>query len=84
MSDKKLQKVKIAKALKRLESLAKNKLAARAAHYDETASFPKQDFEDIFAKGLLGAMIPEVYGGLGLGQKGAVELAILEQLHIRF
>jgi alkylation response protein AidB-like acyl-CoA dehydrogenase len=47
--------------------LAREKFAPRAAHYDQTASFPSEDFDDLFHAGLLGAAIPKSYGGLGLG-----------------
>jgi alkylation response protein AidB-like acyl-CoA dehydrogenase len=50
-----------------VKELAHEKFAPRAAHYDETASFPSEDFDDLFRAGLLGAAIPEGYGGLGLG-----------------
>jgi alkylation response protein AidB-like acyl-CoA dehydrogenase len=50
-----------------VKELAREKFAPRAAHYDETASFPSADFDDLFHAGLLGAAIPESYGGLGLG-----------------
>lgn len=54
-------------ALDLVRELAREKFAPRAAHYDETASFPSEDFDDLFRAGLLGAAIPESYGGLGLG-----------------
>src|SRR5262245_7264371 len=53
--------------LLRVRELARTTLAARAAHYDQTASFPEQDFEDLFEAGLLAAPIPKQYGGLGIG-----------------
>ncbi len=54
-------------ALRKLQILAKESFAPRAARYDETAAFPKQDIEELFAAGLLGPLIPADYGGLGLG-----------------
>ena len=51
----------------RVAALAKEKLAPRAAHYDRTATFPHEDFEDIFAEGLHAPTVPIEYGGLGLG-----------------
>ena len=57
--------------IERVAALAAAKLAPRAAHYDRTATFPAEDFADLFAAGLLGAVIPEEDGGLGLGpQRG--------------
>ena len=50
-----------------VKRLGRERFAARAAHYDQTASFPSADFDDLFNAGLLGATIPERWGGLGLG-----------------
>jgi alkylation response protein AidB-like acyl-CoA dehydrogenase len=49
------------------KELAQEKFAPRAAHYDLTATFPAEDFDDLFAAGLHVAAIPTEYGGLGLG-----------------
>jgi len=54
-------------ALALVRELARERFAPRAARYDQTATFPKEDFEDLFHAGLLGAAIPREYGGLGLG-----------------
>ena len=43
------------------------KVCPRAAHYDETATFPAEDFEDIFRAGLHAPVVPKEHGGLGLG-----------------
>jgi alkylation response protein AidB-like acyl-CoA dehydrogenase len=51
----------------RMAHIAREKLAARAAHYDRTATFPLEDFDDIFAEGLHAPTVPREYGGLGLG-----------------
>lgn len=51
----------------RVRALAVSGFAARAAEYDRTATFPKEDFDDLFAAGLGGAGIPPEFGGLGLG-----------------
>jgi alkylation response protein AidB-like acyl-CoA dehydrogenase len=53
--------------VERVAELARERLAPRAAHYDRTASFPAEDFADLFAAGLLGAAVPREHGGLGLG-----------------
>jgi alkylation response protein AidB-like acyl-CoA dehydrogenase len=53
--------------VERVAELARERLAPRAAHYDRTASFPAEDFDDLFAAGLLAAAVPREHGGLGLG-----------------
>ena len=53
--------------IERVAELARNQFAARAEHYDRTATFPVEDFEDLFQAGLNAPAIPEEYGGLGLG-----------------
>jgi alkylation response protein AidB-like acyl-CoA dehydrogenase len=53
--------------VERVAELARERLAPRAAHYDRTASFPAEDFADLFAAGLLAAAAPREHGGLGLG-----------------
>lgn len=47
--------------------LAQEKFSVRADYYDQTATFPSEDFEDLFRAGLLSAVVPKEYGGLGLG-----------------
>jgi alkylation response protein AidB-like acyl-CoA dehydrogenase len=47
--------------------LARQQFAPRAVHYDQTATFPAEDFDDLFQAGLLAPAIPKEYGGLGLG-----------------
>jgi alkylation response protein AidB-like acyl-CoA dehydrogenase len=51
----------------RVGVLAHEKFAPRAAHYDQTASFPAEDFDDLFRAGLHAPVIPKEHGGLGLG-----------------
>lgn len=41
--------------------------AGRADAYDIAASFPEEDFADLFAAGLHAPTVPAAYGGLGLG-----------------
>jgi len=53
--------------LDRIEALARDKFAPRAAYYDRTATFPFEDFQDLFEAGLNAPAIPVEYGGLGLG-----------------
>ena len=47
--------------------MAREKCAPRAAHYDQTATFPAEDFDDLFTAGLHAPAVPREYGGLGLG-----------------
>ncbi len=51
----------------RMSMLATENFARRAPHYDQTAAFPAEDFDDLFRAGLLAPAIPKEYGGLGLG-----------------
>lgn len=53
--------------IQRISALARGKFAQRAADYDRTATFPAEDFEDLFRAGLLAPSIPKEHGGLGLG-----------------
>jgi alkylation response protein AidB-like acyl-CoA dehydrogenase len=48
-------------------TLAREKFAPRAAEYDRTATFPAEDFDDLFQAGLLAPVVPKEYGGHGLG-----------------
>jgi alkylation response protein AidB-like acyl-CoA dehydrogenase len=52
---------------RRFADLARSQFAPRAAHYDETATFPVEDFEDLFKAGLNAPTVPREHGGLGLG-----------------
>jgi alkylation response protein AidB-like acyl-CoA dehydrogenase len=51
----------------RTRDLAQQNFAARSAGYDREASFPVEDFADLYQAGLLGAAIPTEFGGSGLG-----------------
>lgn len=51
----------------RVRELAREKFAPRAAYYDREATFPAEDFKDLFAAGLIAPVVPEEHGGLGLG-----------------
>jgi alkylation response protein AidB-like acyl-CoA dehydrogenase len=53
--------------INRVAVLARENFAARAATYDETATFPTEDFDDLFHAGLHAPVVPKEYGGLGLG-----------------
>ena len=49
--------------------------AGRAEQHDREASFPKADFDDLRAAGLLGLMVPERLGGKGAGFADYAEVA---------
>ena len=53
--------------IQRLGELAQENFAPRAACYDEAATFPKEDFDDLSTAGFLAAAVPKDHGGLGLG-----------------
>lgn len=47
--------------------MAREKFAPRAADYDQTATFPAEDFKDLFRAGLIAPVVSQQYSGLGLG-----------------
>src|SRR5437867_8226196 len=47
--------------------LAQCRFAPRASAYDRDATFPVEDFRDLYSAGLLKTVIPSEYGGFGLG-----------------
>src|SRR5215208_1471430 len=53
--------------INRVSELARDGFAARAAEYDRTATFPSENFDDLFREGLLAPVVPKEYGGYGLG-----------------
>src|SRR5438445_6721666 len=55
-----------ARLIRRLDSLT-GAFAARASDYDRRATFPAEDFDDLFAARLHAPTVPRTYGGLGLG-----------------
>ena len=58
--------------IERLSQLARDKFASRAAGYDRTASFPTENFEDLFNAGFHAPAVPTEYGGLGLGHNSDI------------
>lgn len=50
-------------------------MAERAEQHDREASFPKADFDDLRAEGLLGLMVPSHLGGRGAGFAEYAEVA---------
>jgi alkylation response protein AidB-like acyl-CoA dehydrogenase len=61
--------------LKRADELAQ-RFAERAAEYDRTAAFPKEDVDDLRAEGFLGLLVPESLGGAGAGFRDYVRVAM--------
>src|ERR1051325_8986540 len=53
--------------INRVARLAREKFAPRADEYDRTATFPAEDFDDLFHAGLLAPVLPKEHGGHGLG-----------------
>lgn len=51
----------------RVATLARQAIAPRADRYDRAAEFPREDFDDLFAAGLLAPTVPAAAGGLGVG-----------------
>jgi alkylation response protein AidB-like acyl-CoA dehydrogenase len=45
--------------------LGREKFAPRAAHYDRTATFPFENYDDMREAGLLSICVPKQYGGTG-------------------
>lgn len=62
--------------ISRLETLAGERFAPRAARYDRETVFPEEDFDDLFREGFLTAAISEDEGGLGLGPLQGNTLAL--------
>ncbi|MGW4731955.1 acyl-CoA dehydrogenase family protein [Streptomyces shenzhenensis] len=58
--------------------LAADRFAPRAEEYDRKAVFPAEDFDDLFAGGLLGVTVPREYGGLGYGPQQRHTLPLWE------
>jgi len=52
--------------LENVRSFARSEIAPRAAHHDETGTFPWENVEGINALGLNAMFVPEAYGGAGL------------------
>jgi alkylation response protein AidB-like acyl-CoA dehydrogenase len=61
-------------ALRNAERLAE-RMARRAGRYDEDASFPHQDVEELREEGFLGLMVPARLGGMGAGFEDYVRVA---------
>ena len=58
--------------------VARDFLAPRAATYDEAATHPVENWNDLWEQGLLTAAVPKEYGGLGLDMQTYV--MVIEQL----
>lgn len=53
--------------VERVATLARDRFAGRAPLYDDTATFPREDFDDLYAAALLAPCVPREHGGLNLG-----------------
>jgi alkylation response protein AidB-like acyl-CoA dehydrogenase len=51
--------------LSEVHELGRTRFAARAAEWDQDATFPFANYDDLRGAGLLGLCVPEAYGGLG-------------------
>jgi alkylation response protein AidB-like acyl-CoA dehydrogenase len=61
-----------------VREFAKNEIRPHAAAWDETQTFPRELFSKLGELGMLGVVIPEEYGGAGLGYVEYV--SILEEI----
>jgi hypothetical protein len=52
--------------VERIALLAREQFAPRAARYDAESIFPRENYDDLHAAGLLGLTVPKAYGGLGV------------------
>lgn len=53
-------------ALQRVERLAQSVFLERAQYFDECAGFPTENFDDLFAEGLMTVPVDKKWGGLGM------------------
>ena len=61
-----------------VRDFARNEIAPQSLEWDEAQHFPRELFSKLGELGLLGVVIPEEYGGAGLGYVEYV--AILEEI----
>ena len=47
--------------------VARERIAPKAAHYDETESYPTESMQALVESGLFGVWVPEEYGGSNMG-----------------
>ncbi|MEX2145801.1 MAG: acyl-CoA dehydrogenase family protein [Candidatus Rokuibacteriota bacterium] len=50
-----------------VRALARERIAALAAHVDESETYPAQQLHLLGAQGVMGLYVPQAYGGAGLG-----------------
>lgn len=53
--------------MEQIQSFARSEVAPKAKHNDETGEFPTELVKKLGEMGLMGMMVPEEYGGSGLG-----------------
>ena len=58
--------MKTTEVIGRIRELGRDNFLPRAAQYDQEGRFPTENYEDLKDAGLLGMVIPQQYGGLGL------------------
>ena len=51
--------------VERTATLARERFFERAARYDQEATFPFENYDDLRRAGLIGLLVPKEYGGLG-------------------
>ncbi len=66
------ESVKKEDIIDRLRQLADRNFADRASECDRTATFPQEDFTDLFNAGLHAPAVPLEYGGLGFAHNGDI------------
>jgi hypothetical protein len=64
--------------IERAATIARESLAPRASLYDETRSYPRESWHELWKHGFLAAAVPMAYGGMGLDMPSYV--MVLEQL----
>src|SRR5690242_4708656 len=50
----------------RVDQVTRERIAPRAAHYDQIGKNPVESWRDLWREGILGSAIPRAHGGLGL------------------
>ncbi len=64
--------------LEAVKDLTTERLAPRAARYDEEASYPTENWRDLWEGGLLAMTVPREFGGMGL--EGLPYVMVLEEI----
>ena len=67
--------VPLADMIALVRKLGQERFAARAAKYDQDASFPFENYADLREHGLLGLCVPARYGGMGAGYRDYAQVS---------